>query len=696
MNIERKIAFVQKIEPKIYNNGEITMSNNNEGFQELSLFDIDDEPECSKKLSVVEAEFKELHTMNWEDLFQGFDELYAITYSSGIDFISRVLPNFRYAEIIFGCETVLEDNIAMVMSVQFSQLKFISKHKSANKLAERLEEGSLKLLISREIKSHEKIYILKADDGRVRVITGSANLSYSAFNGIQRENITFMDNETAYEYYRDQFEQFKEECADNVEHKSMTRIIADPDSSVDDLVDIIPVAETVKIKKILILEESDNPEYIIAADASNISKDIKPLLPVKDKQGKTFLNPTVITNIKRKYTEKRETKQEERNKMPKLHIDVERKYMSFNDKELNLFPEKELVKADLLHFLEYMDGFDAFSGDVDKNRRTFFLFATWYLASPFMPYLRAVANSNRQDIKQFPVYAIVYGESNGGKTTFLQLLTKMMCGKKIPVNKNNDFTYSIIDRLKQECEGLPIVIDELGKTQYNNHISNIVKYDEWGLKENKLFYPAVAITTNEISSIKSDISKRVFVCHIDACLDKDKSRTNYKKVIGCLNEMTNTFYCEYVRRMMERIDNIVAQMKGADDTYLPDIFTESSSTIIEIASEYIDGELPSYMYACDYNDYFGNKAVGRNAIQKIRRAWDFERDAFKIHKKKGLLEYRIPENAGTYVIDHIRQELPPSLNAQVTSRTLTMDLAAASEFFGIDFKISFLEKIRRK
>ena len=49
------------------------------------------------------------------------------------------------------------------------------------------------------------------------------------------------------------------------------------------------------------------------------------------------------------------------------------------------------------------------------------------------------------------------------------------------------------------------------------------------------------------------------------------------------------------------------------------------------------------MYKCDFNDYFGNKAVGRNAIQKIRRAWQFERDAFIIHKKNDLLEYRIPD-----------------------------------------------------
>lgn len=668
----------------------------NDNIQELSLFDFTEDTEPAKKLSVVEAEFKEIHTMNWEDLFQGFDEMYAITYSSGIDFISRVLPNCRYAEIIFGCEAVLEDNVAMVMSVQFSQLKFISKHKSAAMLAERLENNTLKLLVSREIKSHEKIYVLKADDGRVRVITGSANLSYSAFNGIQRENITYMDNESAYEYYREQFEQFKDECADNIEHTSISRIIADPDTALDELIDIVPIAETIKVKKMVILEESENPEYIIAADASNISKDIKPLVPKKDKQGKVILTSSEITKVKRKYKETREIKSEERKKMPKLHIDVEHNLMTFNDKECNLSPETDKVEADLRCFLEYMDGFNVFSGDVDKNRRTYFLFASWYLAYPFMPYLRYVASKNGQDIKQFPVYAILYGESNGGKTEFINLLTKMMCGKKIPVNKSSDFTNTTIDGLKQTCEGIPIVIDDLNKTQYTNHISNIVKYDEWGLKENLLFYPSVAITTNEIPSVKSDISKRAFVCHIDSCIDKDKCRSNYKKITGCMNDMSNAFYCEYVRRMIDRIDNMVAQMKGSDDSYLPDIFAESSATIIEIAKELIGEDLPAYMYECEFNDYFGNKAVGRNAIQKIRRAWQFEQDAFTIYRKKGLLEYRIPDNANTYVLEHIRQELPPSLNPQITSRTLTMNLDAASDFFGIDFKISFLDKLRRK
>lgn len=669
---------------------------NNDNIQQLGIFDIIENTEPTKKLNVVQAEFKDIHMMNWEDLFKGFDKLYAITYSSGIDFISRILPNFKYAEIIFGCETVLEDNIAMVMSVQFSQLKFISKHKSANKLAERLENGTLKLFVSRVIKSHEKIYVLKADNGNVRVITGSANLSYSAFNGIQRENITYMDNESAYEYYLEQFEQFKEECADNVVHTSITRLISEQDNAIDELMDIVPIAETVKARKMLILEESENPEYIIVADAENISKDIKPLMPKKDKKGQIVVASTEFSKVKRKYKSSRETKREERRKMPKLHIDVERKLMFFNDKECTLTPEKEDVQADLRRFIEFMDGFNAFSGDVEKNRRNYFLFTCWYLASPFMPYLRSIANCNGQDIKQFPVYAIIYGESNGGKTAFTQLLSKMMCGKIIPVNHYSNFTRTIIDGLKQTCEGIPIVIDELNRDQYRNHIGNIVKYDEWGLKENLLFYPSVAITTNEIPSIKNDISKRVYICYIDSCLDKDKNRVNHKKTNRCINEMGNAFYCEYVCRMFDRIDYMVNQMKGSDDNYLPDIFAESSEVIIEIAKELFGENLPSYMYPCEFNDYFGNKAVGRNAIQKIRRAWEYEPESFIIHKKKRLLEYRIPENADTYILTRIRQELPPSLNPQITSKTLTMDLDAAREFFDINFKHTFKDKLRRK
>ena len=678
-----------------FQRGCVFMKTQDEAMHNFSLFDFtDDTP--NKKLCVAEAEFNGVHMMQWEDLFQGFDELYAVTYSSNIDFIGSVLPHFKYAEIIFGCEAVLEEDVAMVMSLQLSQLKFLAGHKSAHMLAERLKTGSLRLFISREVKSHEKIYILKSDDGRVRVITGSANLSYSAFYGIQRENITYMENIAAYDYYKAQFEAFREACADNVVHTSLSKMIANPDASPNNLLELIPIAETVQTKKMVILEESENPEYIIAADANRLSADIKPLMPKKDKQGKVVLVPSTLSKIKRKYNEVCAIKKEERKKMPQLHIDTQKKNMTFDDMACDLSPDPMQIQSDLNLFFSYMDGFCDFSGDIEKNRRAYFLFANWYFASPFMPYLRYIAYYQKQDIKQFPVCAILYGDSNGGKTEFLHLLTKMMCGKKIPENKSSDFTATTIDRLKQAYEGIPIVIDDLAKKQYASHIENVVKYDAWGIHEKLFFYPSIAITTNQIPSVSSDISKRVFVCYIDALLDKEQARANYRKITRITDEISNAFYCAYVRRMFDEIDKMTVQIQTADDSYLPDIFAVSSRVILSMAQDFFGKSLPPYMTPCDFNDYFGSRAVGRNAIQKIRRAWRFEPDAFRIYEKKGLIEYHIPDGVHSYELKYLKQELPASLKIQLTAHTLIMDLEAARRFFEIDFKPSFFRRVKKK
>ena len=61
----------------------------------------------SGSLDVVKMKFSGVETMSWQDLFSGFDTLYAITYSSGIDFVYRLLDLFVQAEIIFGCDEVI-------------------------------------------------------------------------------------------------------------------------------------------------------------------------------------------------------------------------------------------------------------------------------------------------------------------------------------------------------------------------------------------------------------------------------------------------------------------------------------------------------------------------------------------------------------------------------------------------------------
>lgn len=663
---------------------------------QMSLFDFTEDHQGldnqTDVLKVVKAQFESVESLNWKDLFQGFSEIYAITYSAGIDFISKVMDGLDYGEIIFGCENVVDDNVAAIMAVQASLVETITKRKSATVLAKKMEEDKLKLFVSRDVKSHEKIFCLKAADGRKRVITGSANMSASAFCGYQRENICCFDGDDAYEWFMERFESFREICADNVDYKTIVATTENPDRLRDEIEEI-PIAKTVAIKKQVFLEPSDNVEECeLVSSVKGLEADLKPMLPKPQKErGKVLLTTEHVRQVKIRNKEQREEKKMRQKKMPQLHLDYDAHTLSFNGKEFNLSPDKESISKDVAYLFNFMDGFSAFCGDVEDAQNDYFTFLNWYFASPFMPYLRNVGSATNYDALPFPVYGIVYGDSNGGKTTFLNLLSKMMCDKKIPVCHTTDYTSTNIEDLKRGYEGVPIIVDDLDKLQFQNHSGKIIKDDEWGVREHFINYPAVAITTNKVPSLEAAISKRCIGCRINIKIGKEEGIKNSKRLNDSMKNVTNSFYCEYVRRMFSKVEEMAELMKESDQDYFPDIFEISSETICEIISE-LDLEVRPYVRKLSYGDYFGEKVVGKNAINKILNAWENERVQFTVDRKHNRLTYTVPENSNTYELKYICEELPPHLNAKAASRSLTMNLAEAEKFFETHFKKKLFEK----
>ena len=104
----------------------------------------------TQALNVVKAVYADTVETNWEELFDGFDRLYAITFSSGIEFVNKVINKFSYAEVVFGCEKIIANDIAAIMSVQIDSVQRLAKSKSAGNLANRLDDGSLQLYVSRD------------------------------------------------------------------------------------------------------------------------------------------------------------------------------------------------------------------------------------------------------------------------------------------------------------------------------------------------------------------------------------------------------------------------------------------------------------------------------------------------------------------------------------------------------------------
>ncbi len=671
------------------------------GEEQVSLFDsfdgehFDDNGSAVKRvyappISVVKATFQETTKTNWRELFSGYDELYAITFSSGVDFLANVLDEFRYAEVIFGCEGVMNSDLSIIMALQIECIQQFVKNKNAQALAKRMEENTLKLYVSRDTRSHEKIFILKSKDGRVRVICGSANMSASAFCGFQRENIVCFDGEDAYAHYKDLFDGFQEVCSDRITHKAVLGTMQSPEY-LQENIEEIPIAKTVKKEKAIILEpiseqDASDPTPEIITNVTELAKGFKPFIPKpKKKSGSVMLSADTIKSIGKKYARSRAEEASRKKEAPKLHLDIENETLEFNGTPISLTPDIADVRSDVQCLVGYLDSFRQFHGDTQQALEDYFAFVSWFFATPFIPYLRLIAEKNNHMLHLFPVYGLLFGKSNAGKTTFIQFLSTLMCGTKLDVIYGKDITPKRLEGLKHVFEGVPLVVDEFSRDKYTKLSSELIKVDEWGLKNENIHYPAVVLISNEIPSVSDAIAKRVVQCRTSIKIDQIAGNAMGHRVKEHISGASVAFYGEYVHRMFGEVAEMVTGMCSGGFDYLPDIFTASSRVIISILKDTI-GEVPSYARILSAKDYFAETAKGREAIERINRAWENTPTRFDVDKKANKLVYRYPEGGSLQELVHLEQELPIMLDATKVGSTLVMKLNVATEIFGHGFK----------
>jgi len=634
----------------------------------------------SSQLDVIQMEFIGAESISWEELFTGFDRLYAITYSSGIGFINELLQRFEYAEIIFGFEEIMSYSLSEILAFQsktIERLRTTSGKAKAN-LLDRIDKDSLKLFVARQKLSHEKIYLLEANDGRKRVIMGSANMSYAAFKGKQRENISYIDGDRAFEWYKESFDELKQSSSDNITIPALK--IADTGENLAE----IPVMSTVKVRKSMIIEPSTeaNDEVRFVLDVRNLAHKIAPFMPVADKKGKIKLLPEMVIQTKRRIVDALVQEKEMRSEYPELVIDVPNRQVLLNDNVLDLEPEPAEVKNDVELFLEYMQGYEKFHGNVAGMQAKYYAFANWFFTTPFMAVMRDMAVKYNQNLMPYPVFGLVYGKSKAGKTSFLETLLKMMIGQKTKIAAP-DFTRSNIDGLKRTVRGAPIIVDDLTQTRFSQHAVEMIKNDHFGVSENLIHYPAVVISANEdVKAVAQEIIRRTVLCHVQAGLKNTEiMRTSVVRRVQ--KNIGTAFYREYLRRMLDIMPDLLQSLKEDEKEGAPDILQESSDIIYDIVSRYEDRELPGYIRRLTLDDYFSEKVTGAQAIKKIKDAWQINRKAFEVDKKHSQLHYFAGES---WEAERIIKELPEDLQARKSGGNIAMDLEVACDFFEIDFK----------
>lgn len=649
----------------------------------LSMFEINEKEKNinnSKKLDVVKMEYIGAEATEWKDLFDGFDKLYAITFSSGINFIYSLLDMFTYSEVIFGCEGILSYNINEIIAYQNNLIAKMREKASKSKinLLNKIDNGKAKFYVARNQISHEKIYLLEANDGKKRVIMGSANMSYNAFEGKQRENICYIDGEQAYEWYKDVYDSLKENSTDEITYKAIDT------ANIPENIDNIPIAETVKAKKVLTIDTNcDNSEEInFILDTQNLAKKLSPMTPKAEKKtGKIHLIPDTFIKLRQHMKDESTREKELRSEYPQLTIDIDKQIVNLNGNEINLYPGKEEIKHDVDLFISYMEGYKKFHGDYKGMQFRYFEFANWFFCSPFMATMRDMAARFDQNKLPYPVFGLVYGQSKAGKTSFLETLLKMMIGQK-PKISAPEFTRSSIEGLKRTVQGAPIIVDDLTNNRFNQHAIETIKNDDFGVSDHLTNYSAVVISANEdVKAVAPEVIRRTVICRVEAGLTNTEVMKS--NVIRNVQQKIGTaFYREYLRRMLEIIPDLIEQLCSEDTESAPDILKFSSEIIVDIINQFAEST-PEYIKPLSLENYFSEQVTGKYAIKTIRNAWKTSPKSFKIIPKNNELRYHAGQ---TYDASRLIKELPETLEAHASREWVVMNLEEAKNFFNINFK----------
>lgn len=663
---------------------------------QLSFVDgfTDKQNNCNKlndtAFEVVQFKFLESKFSNYDEVFSGYNELRVITYSYGLTFIEEIMKYFDYGQVIIGDDKLINSDAAELLLLQETATNLVCKNRYLQK---RIQSDQFRFFVLGDLVSHQKIYLLKSDQGKVKTILGSANFSKRAWDGDQIESILVCEEENCYYHYLAKYENLLEFSTDEITKDAIP--IREDGSNIDEL----PICKRVKYDKAIVINASQNKEEIEFSLDINKKREqwknrIKSVNLKTHTDGKIHIDAKKISTIVKNIKETNAKKTQEEKKYAQFEIDFDNHTAMFNQRELNLSPDKNAVKSNIENLITFMNGYDKFSNDTKFMKEQYWKVVTYKFISPFLAYLRYQANKYEYEDRYFPIYLLLNGGSDAGKTSFIKFIQKLMFNKNFKTMHQSWFSKNKMDILKETVTGIPILIDEMTNT-YWRYAPDNVKNDSILIEEKKINHPTFIILSNDIAAIKPEVSKRVILMNIDNRINRNEAASNSKSISLIRKKISNEFYCEYVNRVFDKIEILVTEMKINDEKnngkWNPDIFELSSNLIIEIMNE-LEIPIPEELRTFKWVDYLGDDALSKKAFEIITDEYYNNFNSFKIKKYKNkkaeltidFSHYETKE--GTKIVETLIRELPADTECKRIDKKVIMNLNVIEQYTNLNFK----------
>ena len=550
------------------------------------------------------------------DILTGFKTFQAITYTVSLPSIFKLLTtqDYELAEVIFGSEMLVrEANADRVVQLQDAIETEVAKiyigiggetdSRTQHLMAWQVEGRARFYSVGGGV-VHSKMYFLERP-GLRRVLVGSANLSDRAMSGRQGEVLMAFDNNSW--VWDNLFRKY--EAARSLATGLMLKSEVKPAHLVR--AEDLPIGREVKTAKghpvtVYTFEPTDmpgDPEYL-AVRAEELDVNIGEALRESIRpmpKGKAAIESVALKKINYSAAAKRP---DEPDKFHRLDRIAGR--FVYDGRAIERPVSSEGITRDALLISQYINKFHEFGARSDILQRNYYGLMGWLYFTPFMSDLaRRIYLAGGNAPKELKHAAVIYGQSNCGKSALAKFLLTSMFGPPAPVD-DTGFTQRDFKARALHVGVLPIYYEDVNGARFSGRQRNqgevIVKYyDQLVARTGQ--YPCLIITSNA-EEFSNEVRNRAFLVYTPKGIASDDEETRHRldqEVLPLLNRVGQDFYAEYLYRMTEVLASI-------DDPADVDYLFESTSLIRDLLRESLmEGEdSPGWMQvttASDFNGY---------------------------------------------------------------------------------------------
>ena len=428
-------------------------------------------------------------------------------------------------------------------------------------------------------------------------------------------------------------------------------------------------------------EGEDEAEYSVPQILTQVER-IKPvrkraLADIRpSSNGSVRFVPRIVRQMTRIVTS---TQQEEG---PKTYLTYNGQRFTLSGNDMSLEADPTEVRSDVAAWLEFFGNYEnGFVGDVPRLQRDYYTFMCWFYFSPLMCDLRNAALRQGNYSFDQPMFAVLYGQSNCGKSSLIETLMASMFAYPRIV-ETQYFTRSNLRGLQESYRRFPIVFDDVTRDRFNRHAPEIIKDESIHSPE----YPCFALSMNaEARNFAGEIVKRCLMIYTRTSLPGDNPsvrRTLQRSVSQIRERLTTGMYREYLKQLLEDMGS-----KSALDYEHMDVLELSSSVLRRI----FERNLPAGSMLPDWCSIMTLDEYQNRAFERPRLVLEnlLHRDKYSGERRPSIGGWTISGNSVIVAVEPIvsrrmREDIPDWIldDTASVSDQIVMNRDLLQEFLG--------------